>query len=199
MCVILVLCTANLCRSPMAAALMARRLKIAGIQASVESAGLLTGGVAPPAEVLVATGLHGIDLTAHRSHEVTGLDIERADLILAMARSHLRHAVVLAPAAWPRSFTFRELLRRAATASPRQPGESLATWLGRLHDGRRRADLLGDSGEDDVPDPIGGPPSAYRATAVSLDEMAIALIAAAWPASTARSSSAGVSASTPST
>ena len=48
----------------------------------------------------------------------------------------MRHAVVTAPAAWPRPFTLRELVRRGAVIGPQPPGESLAGWLARAHDGR---------------------------------------------------------------
>lgn len=185
MCVILVLCSANQCRSPMTAALLTRHLSEADITAAVSSAGMLPGGAPPPPAVLDAIDPYGIDLTSHRSHEVTEADLERADLVLAMAREHLRHAVVLAPVAWPRAFTIRELLRRSTATGPRRPGESLAGWLARLHQGRQRMDLLGDSPGDDVPDPTGGPPGGYLVTAALLDELTRSLVTAAWSASTA--------------
>ena len=38
------------------------------------------------------------------------------------------------------------------------PGEPLASWLARVQLGRDRVELLGDSPDDDVADPMGGPP-----------------------------------------
>ena len=43
--------------------------------------------------------------------------------------------------------------------------------MARLHAGRERTALLGDSPGDDVPDPMGGPPQAYLTTAALLDQL----------------------------
>ena len=67
---IVVLCTANVCRSPMAAALLARRLSELGVAAQVRSAGMLGGGDPPLPEVVSVMAGYGIDLTAHRSRVV---------------------------------------------------------------------------------------------------------------------------------
>jgi protein-tyrosine phosphatase len=179
---ILTLCTANLCRSPMAAALLARELADAGVTARVRSAGTLDGGAPPVPEVVAAMAGYGLDVSGHRSREVTAGDLDRADLVLAMAREHLRHAVVLAPGAWPRAFTLRELVRRGAKAGPRRTGEPLGDWLAAVAAGRSRMDLLGDSAGDDVADPIGGQPGDYEAVAAQLADLAAALTDLAWPA-----------------
>ena len=97
-----------------------------------------------------------------------------------MAREHLRHAVVTLPAAWPRAFTLRELVRRGAAVGGRRPGESLAGWLARAHDGRQRAALLGDCADDDVADPVGGPPGGYAETAAALGSLLDRLAELGW-------------------
>ena len=86
----------------------------------------------------------------------------------------------MVPAAWPRSFTIRELVRRGDQAGRRPPGEDLAGWLARVHAGRSRQDLLGDSAEDDIADPIGGPLSGYQRTAEELRRLAVALAHLCW-------------------
>jgi protein-tyrosine phosphatase len=180
---ILLLCTANLCRSPMAAALLGRDLAARDATAQVRSAGTLGGqGQAPPPQVLAAMAGHGLDLGGHRGRQVTGADLARAGLVVAMGREHLRQAVVVAPDAWPRTFTLRELVRRAGQAGARPPGEPLARWLARLHDGRSRLALLGGDPDDDVADPTGGPSAGYRATAAQLRRLTADLAALAWPA-----------------
>ena len=168
---ILVVCTANLCRSVMAEALLARGLAASGAAGSVRSAGLLGEGDPPPPEVISAMAAYGLDVAAHRSSVLRGGALSDAQLVLGMAREHVRHAVVAEPTAWPRTFTLKELVRRGQENGPGVPGESLADWLARIHDGRDRLALLGDSPDDDVPDPIGGPPGAYAATAAQLHDL----------------------------
>lgn len=178
---ILLLCTANVCRSVMAQALLSARLARCGVAVPVASAGLLGGGRPPPPEVVSVMADRGIDVTGHRSRVVTADDLAAADLILGLTREHVRHAAVLRPEAWPRAFTIRELLRRGQQAGARAPGEPLDHWLTRAADGRRRADLLGSHAADDVADPVGGPLREYQATADTLDRLARDLVELGWP------------------
>src|ERR1700720_1307536 len=136
------LCTANVCRSPMAAALLARRLSGLGVAARVRSAGMLRGGDPPLPEVISVMARYGIDITGHRSRVACAADLARASLVLAMARDNLRYAVVTEPGAWPRAFTLRELIRRGEQVGPRPPGEPLSGWLSRGPEGPGRAALL---------------------------------------------------------
>jgi protein-tyrosine phosphatase len=177
---ILVLCTANRCRSVMAGALLARGLGAARIAAAVDSAGLRQEGVPPAPEAVSVMAAYGIDVTWHRSRLLTAADLATAELVLAMTRAHVRHAVVLDPAAWPRTFTLKELVWRAEQPGPRRRGEPLTDWLGRVSRGRGRTALLGDSPRDDLADPIGGPLSAYEMTAAQLAQLADRLIELGW-------------------
>ena len=177
---IAVLCTANVCRSPMAAALLARRLSELGVSAQVRSAGMLHQGDPPLPEVISVMAGYGIDLAAHRSRVAGATDLAHASLVLAMARDNLRYAVVTEPAAWPRAFTLRELIRRGERIGPRRPGEPFADWLSRAHEGRERAALLGASAEDDVLDPAGKPLRAYVDVARLLDRSVARLAELGW-------------------
>jgi len=177
---VLVLCTANVCRSVMVEALLAHRLAAADASASVRSAGMLDAGEPPAPEVVRALAAWGLDVRAHRSRRTSEDDLAAADLVLTMAREQLRYAVVTAPQVWPRAFTLKELLRRGQLAGPRPPGQQLADWLALAHAGRSRSDLLGDCPADDVADPIGGPPEAYLATAAQLDHLLGQLAELAW-------------------
>ena len=87
---IVVLCTANVCRSVMAAALLARRLSELGVAAHVRSAGMLRAGDPPDAEAISVMARYGTDITGHRSHVVCAGDLARASLVLAMARDSQR-------------------------------------------------------------------------------------------------------------
>ncbi|MGA7418917.1 MAG: hypothetical protein WB765_05445 [Acidimicrobiales bacterium] len=77
-----------------------------------------------------------------------------ADLIIGIAREYVREDVLAEPAIIRRSLTLPELVRRGHAVGRRDRLESLAVWLA-------RADLLGKSDEDNVPDPMGGSPSEY--------------------------------------
>jgi low molecular weight protein-tyrosine phosphatase len=179
---VLVLCTANQCRSPMAAALLARELTARGrADVRVASAGVAAvPGLLPPPEVVAVLAGYGVDVAGHCSAPVTAAGLDRADLVLAVAREHLRYAVVTEPGAWPRAFTARELARRAVLGGRREPGQPLAVWLAGLHAGRRRLDLLGDSADDDVADPAGGPLHGYQLAAAQLHRIAAVLADLGW-------------------
>src|ERR1017187_455640 len=177
---IVVLCTANVCRSPMAAALLARRLATLGVTVPVRSAGMIGGGDPPHPEVVSVMASYGIEITSHRSRIVCAADLAPASLVLAMTREHLRHAAITEPGAWPRAFTLKELIRRGERIGPRPPGEPFSGWLSRAHAGRARTSLLGDSPDDDVADPAGGPLRAYTDTAGLLDRLVTRLARAGW-------------------
>jgi len=84
---ILILCTGNLCRSPMAAALLRQRLR----GATVRSAGLCAAVGEPAAsEVVGLLALRGIDVSMHRAIQVTRSMCGEADLILVMTRAQQR-------------------------------------------------------------------------------------------------------------
>ena len=155
----------------MAQAMLSARLATRGVTVRVTSAGILGSGQPPPPEVISVMAARGIDVTGHRSRLATADDLARADLVLGLAREHVRHAVVLLPAAWPRAFTVLELLRRGHQAGPRSPAEPFGDWLARAGGDRDRRDLLGSSPADDVADPMGGPPHGYQATAELLDQL----------------------------
>jgi protein-tyrosine phosphatase len=177
---IVVLCTANVCRSPMAASLLGRRLGALGAAVPVRSAGMFRGGDPPFPEVISVMASYGIEIASHRSRVASAADLARASLVLAMARDNLRHAVITEPGAWPRAFTLKEVIRHGERIGPRPPGEPLSQWLLRAHAGRERASLLGDSAEDDVADPAGGPLRAYAETARVLDRLVSRLAVLGW-------------------
>jgi protein-tyrosine phosphatase len=177
---VLVLCTANVCRSPMAAAMLARRLATLGVTVPVRSAGMTGGGDLPHPEAVSVMARYGIEIRPHRSRIVCAADLTPASLVLAMTRDHLRHAAITEPGVWPRAFTLKELIRRAERIGPRPPGEPFSGWLSRAHEGRARTSLLGDSPDDDVADPAGGPLRGYADTADLLDRLVTRLAELGW-------------------
>ena len=165
----------------MATAILRHRLEQRQIPAVVTSAGLREAGHPAVEGAVRALAGRGLDATSHRSRRVEADLVRDADLVLALERAHVREVVVLEPEAWPRTFTVKELVRRAAAAGPRSADESLSAWLTRLHAGRRRADLLGSSPDDDVGDPTGGSPEDYEATADELEGLLSRLVLLGWP------------------
>jgi protein-tyrosine phosphatase len=90
---ILVICTANVCRSPMAEKLLQHALAAEGKpldQLEVVSAGIAAGYGDPPSENSVAALKKvKLDLTRHKSQPVTDELMERAFAIFGMTDSHI--------------------------------------------------------------------------------------------------------------
>ena len=79
---ILVICHGNICRSPFAAALLARALGPAGVL--VASAGFVSPGRACPADGSIAAARRDVDLSEHRSQLLTPVLAGEADIIIVM-------------------------------------------------------------------------------------------------------------------
>jgi protein-tyrosine phosphatase len=180
---ILVVCTANRVRSPMAAAMLARACADSGVPVGISSAGLLRGGhPADPTAVVVAQE-RGLDLRDHVSREVRPDLLQASDLVIVMTRDHLRQLAVLEPSAFVRTFTLPELARGVVDL-PVTPAP-LRERVAALSAGRSARGLLGERPQDDVVDPMGGPVEGYRTLADELTAW-IAPIASALTATLAR-------------
>jgi low molecular weight protein-tyrosine phosphatase len=180
---ILVVCTGNQHRSPIAHAILSTIVVRRGLNAQIASAGLLPGGMPMPTETwdaLVALGYEGPSLESFRSRQVTSPMVRGADLLLAMAREHVRELTVRVPEVWGRTFTLKELVRRGTAIGPRNGGP-MSEWLASAGEGRNRGELLGFSSSDDVVDPAGGPPSGFTKTAEEIRALCVSLADLVWP------------------
>lgn len=82
---ILTLCVGNICRSPIAQALLARELPAH----EVNSAGLSAlVGQAADAQAQTVAQQHGLDLSGHRAQQVSALLCQQHDLVLVMEQAH---------------------------------------------------------------------------------------------------------------
>ena len=178
---VLVVCTANQCRSPMAERLLERAVQRRGAAVRVRSAGLLAEGRPAEAKAVQALDRLGLDLTGHVSRRLTPDLLQDHDLVVTMERRHVQAAVDLLSECWPRTFTLSDLLVRGSQRAPRPPQEDFAAWVARLHEGRRPADVLLGGVQGDVADPVGRGTAAFRRTAEELSAASAALAALMFP------------------
>ena len=132
---VLFVCSANICRSPMAKGVFRTMVRRAALEHAftIDSAGTIEGHEGELAAPLArqAAGRRGYDLSDHRSRALTAADFERFALPLAMDRSHLA--------------TMRWMAPRALSDRP-QMFLKFAPQFGVL----------------EVADPFGGPPQGYE-------------------------------------
>jgi protein-tyrosine phosphatase len=176
---LLVVCTANIARSPLAASMLAASLVPSGID--VVSAGTLAQPGHPAADSSqVQAERRGLDLGGHRSQPVTPELLRDADLVLTMSERHREQCVPLGagPEARARVFTLREIVRLVADVdrSGAPPDvSSRITWLAeQAHQARPTAPPPG--APEDVHDPIRDPEAAWVAMAATLDELCSAVL-----------------------
>lgn len=87
---VLLVCTGNICRSPLAEALMTRSLEKEGAEGfTVESAGTGAWEGSGASEGAYLVGLESdLDLSGHQAQLLTKELVSRSDLIFTMARHH---------------------------------------------------------------------------------------------------------------
>jgi protein-tyrosine phosphatase len=162
---LLFVCTANQCRSPMAAGLARQALDQCGCTGvKVTSAGVIGGGI-PPVELAVrAMAAFGVDIGGGRSRAVDVGMIKDADLVATMTRPQLLDVIITDPGAWPRCFTLMELVRRGAACGPRRADQPLESWIGLVGMGRQRSGLIDLPPSEDIGDPMGGSLHDFKRT-----------------------------------
>lgn len=103
---ILIVCTGNICRSPMATALLRAELvemEIRGIM--VSSAGTRAPADSPASEFAIQVAENnGLNLLHHRARQLTAEMINHSDLILVMEQRHREQVIALVPAAAEKTF-----------------------------------------------------------------------------------------------
>ncbi|MGH2680468.1 MAG: low molecular weight phosphatase family protein [Actinomycetota bacterium] len=163
---ILVVCTGNICRSPMAegflrAALEDRLGDAAPVVTSAGTAGWAGSGAMD--ESIRAARERGVDIGGHLARRLLPEMVQDAELVVCMAADH-REAIAGAwPAAEAKTFTIKELIRTLEAASPTGP---LADRVAAAAAARN-----GSLPDEDVRDPLGDPIEGYREVAEELFDL----------------------------
>ncbi len=93
---ILIVCSGNICRSPMVAEYLRHRAAESGLdQLVVDSAGTLGIENQPAAPEAIETLREiGLDLSGHRSRGIAEIDLRTSDALIGMSRIHLESVAV---------------------------------------------------------------------------------------------------------
>ncbi|GAA1919619.1 hypothetical protein GCM10009775_10280 [Microbacterium aoyamense] len=162
---ILIVCRANRCRSPFAAAIGERLAQDLPIR--FHSAGLLGGGHPMPAPGLAVGKRLGYDFSGHLSRELDVYDLDGFDLILAADRGVARDLLAANSDIWPRLFTLKQF-SRWIDDHPRSTDAPVGSWLDTAAVGRSRRAMLGADAADDLEDPVVLPAPAWESMADEL-------------------------------
>lgn len=168
---VLVVCTGNTCRSPMAEVLLARHLAEAGVDAAVESVGTIEGGQPATDHGVRAMKSRGLDTSTHISRQVTVNDVDAAHLVLVMAGEHVVTITALVKDAFDKTFAIKDFARRGSTVDSSVGAGNLQALLAELGANRSRSELLRHDPDGDVADPIGRGRRVFDRTAGELDTL----------------------------
>lgn len=168
---ILFVCVGNVCRSPLAAAIVRSGLEAAGVDVPVASAGThaLIGSPMDPLSVSILER-YGIAPAAHAAVQLDRNLVQQSDLVLTATRQVRRSVVQLYAPAVKYVFTIRQFGRILADAEePFAPtDDSSAALVADLRSfvvKHRGPSTLSEPGDDDVIDPHGRPRSVHATCA----------------------------------
>ena len=169
---VLIVCTGNICRSPIAHGLLADRARRLGDGwLEVRSAGTWgrDGNPATPEAVSSAAQI-GIDIGAHRASRFTSELADRADLVVTMTVEQAYEVLEQSPQSRGKTFTLKELVGILGALPPAPSGTERDAVLQRIAeaDRARTADYTPPA-DLDVVDPLGLSQTVYRAVANELE------------------------------
>jgi protein-tyrosine phosphatase len=164
---ILIVCTGNVCRSPMAegflrAALVERLGAAAPVVSSAGTAGWDGSGAME--ESIRTAQERGVDIRAHQARKLHGAMLEDADLIVCMAAEHREAIVGAMPDLETKTFTIKELVRLLEKSRAGGPLEARVAAAAAARNGSSPP-------PEDVRDPLGDPIDGYREVAEELHDL----------------------------
>lgn len=169
---LLFVCTANVARSPLAAAMLQARLDLPAV--SVTSAGTYAreGDRAAEGSCSLAVA-RGLDLSDHRSRPVTPELVRDTDLLLTATEGHRDRCGNLVPQAGSRTFTVREFVRLldevALDDGPVAVADRLEWLKEQAHYARPRS--IRPQQAEDITDPTTGAERVWRELGETLDDL----------------------------
>ena len=175
------ICTGNICRSPMAEAILRARLATVAPDVVVGSAGLLFDGRAAEPDAVKTLSKRGLDLRTHAAQTISADLLADTALILGMERRHVREVSDLHPSLFVRSFTLPEFVRLATVVGPRPEGIALRPWVEHIGGLRNPDDYRFADRSSEIEDPYHRSMRAFRACADELDARIDELVSLAWP------------------
>lgn len=114
---VLVVCVGNICRSPMAEAMLRQRVR--NDRVAISSAGthaMLSSTIDPFAKAVLM--LNGVDPHGHRSRQMNVKMLHEADLILLMEHRQMQSVLKLAPEVRGRTFLIGKWQQEMEIADP---------------------------------------------------------------------------------
>ena len=171
---ILIVCTGNICRSPIAEQLLRERLlqvapdghfrvRSAGTQALVDR------GMTP--EALDQSQRYGGAMTNHLARQLTSKLIAHADLVLTATRQHRGDVVSLLPRANRYSYTLTQLARLLAPVAEagEAPRVTPQTFLTEIAGSLGQSPPPQNPSDDDIEDPYRQPHEVYDRVGAAID------------------------------
>lgn len=170
---ILVVCTANICRSVMAERMLRREVAQRGLPVEVSSCGILFDGEPASDTVIAVLDERGLDARDHSSRRFAPELLESVDLAVTMERRHARELALAVDGASTRIHTLGSIVPWLAAQSfgDEPPGVRVERFAAQ----RRSSDLLG-GGADEVDDPHGRSKRHHRRAADRLEELTAGLL-----------------------
>lgn len=176
---VLIVCTGNICRSPMAERLLITRLG-AGSPVTVVSAGTMAlVGHPLDASCAIVLSEYGADPDEHFGRRLTPALIAAADVILTAQLLHRSFVLQSAPLAFRHTFTLREFVRLSAGLGEVDVERSTVQALrDRVAQVAAQRGITGSatSAEDEIADPFGASLEVMRSCAAQIAEAVDALI-----------------------
>lgn len=156
---LLFVCTANQCRSPMAAAFARYEMTRRAVPGIVSSAGFLEGGATAAPGAIRAMKEYGLDLSDHVSSQIDRSLVNLADVVITMEGSHILDLASIDPNAAQRAVPMGVAVQDLTDPASRPMGPTaLRAWVTSR---RRDLDVVLDE-RHDVPDPMGHSVRRFR-------------------------------------